>query len=90
MNLARRPWLPRLFISKKIAAMIGTQGCAPPEQYEGKAEPRSDLYALGVTMFHLLTPWDPALAVLGSEFAQAASRSSSESTEGCLWAIACS
>ncbi len=53
--------IARLFIPKKTATMVGTQGYAPPEQYEGKAEPRSDLYALGVTMFHLLTGWDPAL-----------------------------
>lgn len=53
--------IARLFVPKKTATMVGTQGYAPPEQYEGKAEPRSDLYALGVTMFHLLTGWDPAL-----------------------------
>ena len=53
--------IARLFIPKKTATMVGTQGYAPPEQYEGKAEPRSDLYALGITMFHLLTGWDPAL-----------------------------
>jgi formylglycine-generating enzyme required for sulfatase activity/serine/threonine protein kinase len=53
--------IARLFIPKKTATMVGTQGYASPEQYEGKAEPRSDLYALGVTMFHLLTGWDPAL-----------------------------
>lgn len=39
--------------------MVGTQGYAPPEQYEGKAEPRSDLYALGATLFQLLTGWYP-------------------------------
>ncbi|HVN63293.1 MAG TPA: PQQ-binding-like beta-propeller repeat protein, partial [Candidatus Binataceae bacterium] len=49
----------RLFIPKKTATMVGTMGYAPPEQYEGKAEPRSDIYALGATMFHLLTGWDP-------------------------------
>jgi serine/threonine protein kinase len=37
----------------------GTPGYAPPEQYAGKAEPRSDLYGLGVTMFQLLTRCDP-------------------------------
>jgi len=34
---------------------IGTDGYAPPEQYIGRAEPRSDLYALAATMYHLLT-----------------------------------
>jgi hypothetical protein len=40
--------------------MIGTQGYAPPEQYRGKAETRSDLYALGATMHHALSGRDPA------------------------------
>lgn len=31
----------------------------PPELYSGKVEPRSDLYSLGATMFHLLTGVDP-------------------------------
>ncbi len=38
---------------KKTA--IGTDGYAPIEQCKGNAEPRSDLYALGATMHHLLT-----------------------------------
>jgi serine/threonine protein kinase len=38
---------------------IGTEGYSPPEQYQGIAEPRSDLYALGATMHHLLTDRDP-------------------------------
>lgn len=38
---------------------IGTAGYAPPEQYRGKAEPRSDLYALGATMHHLLSGHAP-------------------------------
>ncbi len=38
---------------------IGTAGYAPPEQYEGREDPRSDLYALGATMHHLLTGLDP-------------------------------
>src|SRR5579862_9401849 len=43
------------------ATMIGTQGYAPPEQYRGKVESRSDLYALGATMHHALSGRDPAL-----------------------------
>jgi eukaryotic-like serine/threonine-protein kinase len=38
---------------------LGTEGYSAPEQYEGLAEPRSDIYALGATMHHLLTRRDP-------------------------------
>jgi len=34
---------------------IGTEGFAPLEQYRGKADPRSDIYALGATLYYLLT-----------------------------------
>ncbi len=40
---------------------IGSVGYAPPEQYMGKVEPRSDLYSLAATMHHLLTGRDPQL-----------------------------
>src|SRR6266851_1497242 len=40
---------------------IGSVGYAPPEQYLGKPEPRSDVYALAATMHHLLTGRDPQL-----------------------------
>lgn len=43
--------------TKKTA--IGTSGYTPAEQYRGKAEPRSDLYALGATMHHLLSGIEP-------------------------------
>jgi len=43
--------------TKKTA--IGTQGYAPPEQIRGQVEPRSDIYALGATMHHLLTGIEP-------------------------------
>lgn len=38
-----------------LKTAIGTDGYAPMEQYQGKPEPRSDLYALGATMYHVLT-----------------------------------
>jgi serine/threonine-protein kinase len=34
-------------------------GYAPPELFSGNVEPRSDIYSLGSTMFHLLTGADP-------------------------------
>ncbi len=37
----------------------GTEGYAPPEQYRGQSEPRSDIYALGATIYHLLTDDNP-------------------------------
>jgi serine/threonine protein kinase len=37
----------------------GTMGYAAPELYEGKSEPRSDVYALAATVYHLLTHDDP-------------------------------
>jgi serine/threonine protein kinase/predicted ATPase/DNA-binding SARP family transcriptional activator len=38
---------------------IGTAGYASPEQYSGYADARSDVYALGATLHHLLTGRDP-------------------------------
>lgn len=45
---------------RKQTTALGTPGYAPPEQYQGNAEPRSDLYALAATLYHLLTNRDPA------------------------------
>ena len=36
-------------------AQLGTDGYAPLEQYSARSEPRSDLYALGASLYHLLT-----------------------------------
>jgi tRNA A-37 threonylcarbamoyl transferase component Bud32 len=40
---------------------MGTAGYAPPEQYAGRGQttPRSDVYALGATLYELLTGDDP-------------------------------
>lgn len=38
---------------------FGTPGYAPPEQYSGQSEPRSDMYALAATLYHLATDDDP-------------------------------
>ncbi|MEN9222087.1 MAG: response regulator [Thermostichus sp. BF3_bins_97] len=41
---------------------IGTEGYAPPEQYEGQPRPNSDLYALGQVALEMLTGQAPAPA----------------------------
>lgn len=51
--------IARFFNPIKKGTMVGTQGYAPPEQYRGLMEPRSDIFALGATMHHLLTGRDP-------------------------------
>lgn len=35
--------------------IAGTPGYTPPEQWRGQAQPRSDIFALGATLFELLT-----------------------------------
>jgi serine/threonine protein kinase len=40
---------------------MGTWGYLPPEQKAGRTEPRSDLYALGATLYFALTASDPQL-----------------------------
>jgi eukaryotic-like serine/threonine-protein kinase len=44
---------------EKGVTAVGTMGYAPPELFSGKAEPRTDIYSLGATMFHLMTGADP-------------------------------
>lgn len=41
--------------------LAGTLGFTPPEQWHGKAEPRSDIYALSATIYILLTGFHPEL-----------------------------
>ena len=45
--------------TQKGVTAIGTMGYAPPELFAGKVQPRSDIYSLGATMFHMLTGSDP-------------------------------
>ncbi|HKY05828.1 MAG TPA: protein kinase [Blastocatellia bacterium] len=45
--------------TEKGVTAIGTMGYAPPELFAGKVEPRSDIYSLGATLFHMLTGSDP-------------------------------
>src|ERR1019366_4282329 len=44
--------------AKKLTGLF-TEGYAPPEQEAGKAEERSDLYALAATLYHLATGKEP-------------------------------
>ena len=44
---------------RKQTSALGTPGYAPPEQYQGNADTRSDLYALAATLHHLVTNRDP-------------------------------
>jgi serine/threonine-protein kinase len=51
--------IARLFKAQRKGTMIGTLGFAPPEQYQGIADPRSDIYSLGATLHYVLTGRDP-------------------------------
>ena len=51
--------IARLFKSARKGTMIGTLGFAPPEQYQGVVDPRSDIYSLGATLHYALTGRDP-------------------------------
>ncbi|NJM07941.1 serine/threonine protein kinase, partial [Candidatus Gracilibacteria bacterium] len=45
---------------QKDTIAMGSAGYAPPEQYgKGQTDPRSDIYALGATLLHLLTALPP-------------------------------
>ncbi len=55
--------IARIFRQDKThdTQVLGTPGYAPPEQYgKGQTDPRSDVYALGVTLHQLLTNYDPS------------------------------
>ena len=47
------------YVAAGGTAGMGKYGYAPPEQWEGNAEPRSDLFALGATLYYLLTGYLP-------------------------------
>lgn len=53
--------IAKAFESGQRGTMIGTEGYSPPEQYQGVASPRVDIYAIGGTLHHLLTKRDPRL-----------------------------
>ena len=53
--------IAREYKEQKLAdtTVLGAKGYAPPEQYTGQTDERSDIFALGMTMHHLLTGIDP-------------------------------
>ncbi len=53
--------IARLFTPGKITdtAQFGTPGYAPPEQYGGQTEPRSDIYSLGAVVHQMVTGHNP-------------------------------
>lgn len=46
-------------VGMKKTSIFGTEGYAPPEQYKGQYETRSDIHALAATLYHLATDDDP-------------------------------
>jgi serine/threonine protein kinase len=64
---ARSPtrWATRARLDQRqsgqdASTVFGTEGYAAPEQYQGQTDPRSDVYALAATVYHLLTDDDPS------------------------------
>src|SRR5215470_4159948 len=51
--------IARIFTPQGKATLIGTPGFAPPEQYAGSVDQRSDVYSLASTLHYLLTGRDP-------------------------------
>lgn len=47
------------FVGAATGTLIGKQAYIAPEQLRGKAEPGSDIYAFGCTLYFLLTASDP-------------------------------
>jgi serine/threonine protein kinase len=54
----RTRWATQARLEQGTVA-FGTEGYAAPEQYQGESEPRSDVYGLAATVYHLLTNDDP-------------------------------
>lgn len=74
----------------KDTKLLGTPGFAPPEQYgSGQTDPRSDVFALGVTLHVLLTnldvasnPWNyPPVRTLNSQVSKRLEQTIQRATE---------
>jgi serine/threonine-protein kinase len=48
-----------IVLARLGSSRIDLTGYSPPEQVYGNYQPRSDIYSLGATMFHLLTGRNP-------------------------------
>lgn len=68
------------FVGAATGTIVGKQLYISPEQFRGKAEPASDIYALGATMHYLLTGEEPE-ALCESEPAKIRSEISSAVSE---------
>lgn len=55
----RTRWATQARLDQEPLDLFGTPGYAAPEQYQSRSEPRSDVYALAATLYHLLTDDDP-------------------------------
>jgi serine/threonine protein kinase len=55
----RAQWATQARLGQGTSTLFGTEGYAAPEQYQNQTEPRSDVYALAATTYHLLTDDDP-------------------------------
>ena len=51
--------IARPYVEEADNTHVVSAGYSPPEQYWGAADPRSDIYALGATMYFLLTGEEP-------------------------------
>ena len=61
---------------------VYTEGYAPPEQIIGKPEPRSDLFALAGTLYHLATGHAPDGFFTGRELAKKLARTTRTPSDG--------